>query len=208
MQKRNIKKKSSGVRKAPSLKNHPVNFYQLKIVLMNIDPPVWRRFLVPESISLHALHQVIQIVMGWSDSHLHQFVLGPDIYADPEVEPDGELGKMKNEHQFYLGELLPRESTAITYEYDFGDGWKHLVLVEKIATPEKLHSGRIVCLEGERACPPEDCGGCFGYAEVLDIIFNPSHPDYEAMLAWTGKDFNPEVFDQKKVNALLKEMET
>ncbi|MBI1822664.1 MAG: plasmid pRiA4b ORF-3 family protein, partial [Nitrospirae bacterium] len=133
---------------------------------------------------------------------------GADIYADPESEPDGEMGKMKNEHQFHLGELLPIESTAITYEYDFGDGWKHLVFVEKISASEQADRGRLICLEGERACPPEDCGGCHGYSEVLDIIFNPSHPDYEAMLDWTGKDFNPEIFDVQKVNALLKELES
>jgi len=144
--------------------------------------------------------------MGWQESHLHQFVLGSEVYADSEMEPDGEMGKMKDERRFKLGEVLPRESTAITYEYDFGDGWKHLVLVEKIIFPDESVEECLICIEGERACPPEDCGGLHGYAEVLDIIFNPSHPDYKAMLDWTGKDFNPEIFNLKAVNALLKRL--
>jgi hypothetical protein len=93
----------------------------------------------------------------------------------------------------------------MTYEYDFGDGWNHRISVERVL-PESDPSRPIVCLEGERACPPEDCGGFHGYAEILDIIFNPSHPDYEAMLDWTGRDFNPEVFDLEKVNRRLNEL--
>ena len=173
---------------------------------MGIEPPIWRRFLVPASVDLHQLHQILQVIMGWQNSHLHQFVLGADVYADPEMEPEGEMGQMKDEHQFKLGEVLPREVTAITYEYDFGDRWKHLVLVEKIIFPDEPVEERLTCIEGERACPPEDCGGFHGYAEVLDIIFSPAHPDYEAMLDWTGKDFNPEIFNLQTVNARLKEL--
>lgn len=182
------------------------NIYQIKILLMGIEPPIWRRFFVPSTVNLHQLHKILQIVMGWEESHLHQFVLGADVYADPEMEPEGEMGQMKDEHRYKLGNILPRESTAITYEYDFGDRWKHLLLVEKIIPPDEPVDESLICIEGERACPPEDCGGYHGYAEVLDIIFNPSHPDYEAMLEWTGKDFNPEIFNLKAVNALLRKL--
>lgn len=207
MSKDKKKKPVSGFSKPKKQRQYSESFYQLKAVLMNIEPPIWRRFVVSDGVSLHELHQILQIIMGWHDSHLHQFVLGPNVYADPDVEPDGDMGKMKDEHLFKLREVLPREGTAITYEYDFGDGWRHLVLVEQIFSSDESIGGRLVCLEGERACPPEDCGGYNGYAEVLEIIFNPFHPDYEAMLTWTGKDFNPEIFDLEKVNALLKKME-
>jgi pRiA4b ORF-3-like protein len=189
-------------------KKNSERFYQLRVVLMDIEPPIWRRFIVSDLVNLHSLHEILQTIMGWHNSHLHQFVLGANVYADPEMEPDGEMGKMKDEHRFQLGEMLPMEGDAMTYEYDFGDRWRHLVLLEKIIVPVESKTRRLVCLEGERACPPEDCGGFNGYAEVLDIIFNPFHPDYEAMLNWTGKDFNPEVFDLQKVNALLKKLES
>lgn len=209
MPKGKIKKpaKSAPKTKTKKEKPNPDNIYQIKILLMGIEPAIWRRFLVPASVTLHQFHEILQIVMGWQDSHLHQFALGADVYADPEMEPDGEMGQMKDEHRFKLGEVLPRETTAITYEYDFGDRWKHLVLVEKIIFSDEPVNESLICLEGERACPPEDCGGFHGYAEVLDIIFNPVHPDYEAMLNWTGKDFNPEIFNLQTVNALLKEFE-
>jgi hypothetical protein len=208
MPKGKIKKPAKSAPKSKTKKEKPApdNIYQIKILLMGIEPPIWRRFLVPASVDLHQLHQILQVIMGWQNSHLHQFVLGADVYADPEMEPEGEMGQMKDEHQFKLGEVLPREVTAITYEYDFGDRWKHLVLVEKIIFPDEPVEERLTCIEGERACPPEDCGGFHGYAEVLDIIFSPAHPDYEAMLDWTGKDFNPEIFNLQTVNARLKEL--
>ena len=171
------------------------SIYQLKITLVGSKPPIWRRLLVPGSVTLETLHDIIQVAMGWTESHLHQFIVGDVYYSNPGFE----LDHAKDEDEFKLNQIAPREKKSFVYEYDFGDGWEHRVVVEKILPPEEGQSYP-VCLKGKRACPPEDCGGIWGYAEFLEAISDPEHESHEEMLDWIGGDFDPEEFDPAAAN--------
>jgi hypothetical protein len=175
--------------------------YILRITLEAVEPPVWRRVQVPGSITLERLHTVIQKAMGWRDAHLHEFETGGRRYGQPE--PDEPHYKVEAEWKLTLRAAAPTEGARFRYLYDLGDGWGHEVLVEAIqalAAPFK-HPG---CLAGERACPPEDCGGVPGYANLLDGLRDRTHPEHRHMLAWAGRGFNPERFDLAAVNRKLK----
>lgn len=174
--------------------------YQLKITLEGSEPPVWRRIIVPASIHLGRLHHVIQVVMGWEDDHLHLFrtLQGQFGSSNPEIE-----GDWGDESKITLSEIAPKVRTKFQYEYDFGDSWLHTVQVEKI-TPAEPGEKQAVCLEGARACPPEDCGGIPGYWNLLEVIKKPDHPDYEGLMEWVGPDWDPEDFNLQAINAALK----
>lgn len=176
----------------------PPKTYQLKISLKDVKPSVWRRIQLPGDTNLHQLHLILQVVMGWTNSHLHLFNIGPATYSDPDADEECE----KNEAKFILSKVAPAEGMAFIYEYDFGDGWEHIVKVEKIlfADERLVHP---VCLAGKRACPPEDCGGPFGYMELLDTINDPESDNYDEMLDWIGEDFDSEHFDCKEINEML-----
>ena len=139
------------------------------MTLKGIKPPIWRRFLVPGDYDLGKLHEVLQIVMGWTNTHLHQFLKGGVYYSDPRFGLDDEDPDVQNEKRFTVRELLPAVGSKLEYEYDFGDSWVHAIVVEKIAPPD-ASVALPVCLKGVRACPPEDCGGVWGYAELLDAL--------------------------------------
>ena len=173
--------------------------YQIKVTLDGVKPPVWRRLLVPGSISLEKLHDVLQIAMDWTNSHLHQFAAGRQYYGTP----DPDFGdNRKNEAGVRLDQLLTREKDAMVYEYDFGDGWMHRIVLEKIV--ERGQSDVVPsCISGARACPPEDCGGVWGYEEFLNAIRDPSHPEHNEMLEWAGEPFDPERFDVAEINKRL-----
>ncbi len=194
MAKRSAKSKKAGA--AVALRE----IYQIKVSLMDIDPPVWRRILVPGSIRLDAFHTVLQIVMGWTDTHLHGFIDGDMHYGIPDGDsPDDE----KDERRYRLNQLMKQGKKSIIYEYDFGDGWEHRIVLEKILPFDgKMEVPQ--CLDGQRACPPEDCGGPPGYEDFLDAITDPSNPEHDSMLDWVGGEFDPELFDLKEVNELLK----
>lgn len=179
----------------------PVDAYQLKVTLLRVAPPVWRRILVPGHMTLDQLHAVIQEAMGWTDSHLHEFSVRGRRYGQPDAEePDAELG---HERKVTLRQAVPAEGLRFEYLYDFGDGWRHEVLVESVATQsEPLRHP--VCLAGKRRCPPEDCGGPHGYAGFLEAIRDPAHPEHEEMLEWAGGAFDPEAFDLTAVNRKLR----
>jgi hypothetical protein len=143
--------------------------YEVKITLAEVaDPPVWRRLLVPAAIRLDRLHNVIQAAMGWQSSHLHVFSDGQTEYG----RPDPEL-PFRDERTATLGDLLPREGSWARYTYDFGDDWKHEIVVEKrlAAEPGMAYP---VCVAGEGACPPEDCGGAWGYEHLREVLADPS----------------------------------
>lgn len=176
--------------------------YQIKVTLSGIRPPVWRRLLVPSSLSLRDLHDILQVAIGWTDSHLHQFVAKGTFYG----EPDPEIGMERlDETRVRLDEVLRTEKDAITYEYDFGDGWEHKIVLEK-ALPNPEASFAPSCIAGARACPPEDCGGVWGYANLLEIISDSSHPEHEEMLEWLSDEFDPERFDISEINSILARM--
>jgi len=179
------------------------NTYQLKVTLYGAKPPIWRRILVPSDIQLGKLHIVLQVVMGWTNSHLHQFISGRTFYGIQDDEFSSEM-EVEDENKYKLNQLLQSEKEAIKYEYDFGDGWEHKILLEKIS-PYENDKQLPRCIEGKRACPPEDCGGIWGYQELLDTLKDPEHPEYEDMLEWLGGEFDSEAFRVDETNEMLAE---
>lgn len=172
---------------------------QLKITLDHISPPIWRRVLVPDSMTLGDLHSVIQIAMGWTNSHMHEFQVHGVSYGEPDLEY---LDDMLDEWDAPLSGLALREKLRFKYTYDFGDGWEHSVVVEKFLPVDRTLQYP-VCVKGKRSCPPEDCGGTWGYAALLETIKDPTDPERDEMLEWLGEGFDPEEFDLDDVNAML-----
>jgi hypothetical protein len=169
---------------------------------METDPPIWRRLSVPGSTTLARLDRIIQTAMGWTNSHLHVFTAGGVDYAQPD--PEWEMD-MKDERRVRLDRLVKTEGEAFVYEYDLGDSWRHQVLVEEVR-PGSDAEGPL-CVGGERACPPEDCGGVGGYYEKLECLRDPRHEEYEGTKTWiesmTGGPFDADAFDIEAVNAAL-----
>ena len=186
-------------RKTPEPAGRSKSLYQLKITLKNARPPIWRRVQVLNTTTLGELHGIIQTVMGWTGGHLHQFTILGREYGHPQPEFDFNV---LDESRVKLSQLVAGEKFKFLYEYDFGDGWDHEVLVEKVL-PSQPDGQYPVCLAGKRACPPEDCGGVWGYAELLQSIQDASHPDQEEQREWLGEDFDPEAFDLEDVNESL-----
>ncbi len=180
------------VTNAASTENLPL--YELKIVLDDVRPPIWRRVQVPADIRLDELHLVLQAAMGWTNSHLHAFTFGQQRYTFSYEEGDLEELQMEDETTKILSDLLTEPKETFRYAYDFGDSWEHTVTLEK-RLPAAPGAKYPLCVEGKRACPPEDCGGIWGYAELLEVLSDPEHPDYREMRAWAGRKFDPEVFD-------------
>ncbi len=174
---------------------------RMKITLRGTRPPVWRRFEVRDDMTLARLHTVIQRVMGWTDSHLHEFHVGQDRFGIPNPEwPDDTISEKK----IRVGDLIDWGVKRFVYEYDFGDGWQHDIVIEKLAKPE--HDVRYPrCLTGKRACPPEDCGGVGGYYELLEAIANPEDAEDEDVWNWADW-FEPDAFDLEWVNQSLRKL--
>jgi len=186
--------------------NAPI--YQLKIVLLGGKPPVWRRMQVPGDARLDWLHAALQVAIGWTNSHLHAFQVGGDRYSDTrhhfaEFEGDPEI---LEERKFSLRQIAPRELDAFGYEYDFGDSWEHEIMVEKILPPDAAAAKTALCLDGARACPPEDCGGVWGYDDLLKILKNRKHPEHKSMKQWLGRPFDAAAFDAGKINLWLRKL--
>ncbi len=192
--------------KVAARKSKPTDtVWQFKITLLGAEPAIWRRIQVKDC-TLDKLHEHIQTAMGWTNSHLHQFEIKGERYGDPELLDDGfEDSECLDSTRTNLGQILPKTGKrfALKYEYDFGDGWEHEVLFEG-SPPVDPKAKYPVCLEGERACPPEDCGGVWGYGDFLQAIRNPKHEEHESMLEWIGGRFDPEEFDPKKATKEMK----
>ena len=177
----------------------PDRVYQIKVALDGSKPPIWRRLLVPSDLTLGDLHRVIQVAMGWTDSHLHQFTIAGRSYGVPH--PD-DMEEILDEEDHRLAGLRPAEKFKFRYEYDFGDSWVHTILVEKILEG-KPGQPYPFCLKGKGACPPEDCGGIWGYRDFIAAMADPEHPEHVHYRDWYNADFDPEAFDLAEVNRIL-----
>ncbi|MCE9590210.1 MAG: plasmid pRiA4b ORF-3 family protein [Planctomycetes bacterium] len=208
----------------------PACVHELRITLQGSKPAIWRRVAVASDTTLGGLHEVIQVVMGWTNSHLHQFVVRNDQPKPTREEirklgqsgqwekivgrrrrdrtisdPEFKLEDAEDEFAVRLAELAPRVGSGFAYEYDFGDGWAHRVEVVKIGPPDKGVEYPI-CLAGKLARPPEDCGGVWSYYDLLGAIRNPRHARHDERVEWLGDDFDPDRFDLEEVNAVLSDL--
>lgn len=177
---------------------------QIKITLANIRPPIWRRVLIDVTSTLADLHEIIQYTMGWEGYHLHAFDVAGMRY-DPDPKAAAELlgywqEKPQDEHDCTIEQLLRCGTGAFTYEYDFGDDWVHKIKIEKVLDP--VPGQRYpTCIKGKRACPPEDCGGPWGYASMLETLQGPDSQEKKELCDWLdADDFDPEYFDLEESN--------
>jgi hypothetical protein len=198
-------KPEEGKSKKPKAKTSATTIYQFKITLKDIEPPIWRRIRVKDC-TLDKLHEHIQTAMGWTNSHLHQFKIGGVIYGDPQLLCEGweDDPEILSSLETRLRDFVPEDGRrfAFTYEYDFGDGWEHEVLFEGCLRAEKGVRYPI-CVEGERACPPEDMGGTYGYQEYLKAMADPEHEEHESWMQWRGP-FDSEAFDAQAATKMMR----
>lgn len=169
----------------------------LKVTLRGTKPPIWRRLLMPDTMTLDDLHQAIQAAMGWGDCHLHAFDIDGRQYGDRQTIDD-----VADENRLTLKGLLKSGVARFAYTYDFGDNWEHTVAIEK-TRPAIDGEAYPLCVAGKRACPPEDCGGPWGYQHLLEVLADPDHPDYADQKEWVDEDFTPDHFDTVAANAVL-----
>jgi hypothetical protein len=205
----------------------PAKLYQLKVTLHGSKPPIWRRLVVSGDLRLDQLHEVIQVAMPWTNSHLHWFIaksktpkptreeVDRRILSGKPVDPAWvsglrylshpafEMEDTEDESKVRLDELAPERRAKFVYEYDMGDSWQHEVRVEKITDPDAGTACRPHCTDGQFACPPDDCGGIWGYYRMLDVLADEEHEEHEDMLDWLGEGFDPEYFDVDEVNRYL-----
>jgi hypothetical protein len=178
---------------------------QLKITLQRIEPPVWRRLLVGLDLNLAQLHEVVQAAFGWTDSHLHQFIIGGLVYGAPEFDDDGlsdrtifdAAGVRLRDFDFYH---VPHP--LFLYEYDLGDSWLHLVEIEALV-PHQAGVKYPICIDGARHRPPEDVGGVSGYASFLEAWRESEHEEHSANRRWAGRHFDPKKFDVPATNKAI-----
>lgn len=185
--------------------------YVLRIELDDITPTIWRQLVVPSDVTLHAFHDVVQAVMGWTDSHLHAFRMGPgDLQFDVapfvtrlDIE-EGEEGTPEAEVR--LDQVLSSQGDRLYYEYDFGDGWEHTIILDSVQEWEGIFA-ETLCLAGARACPPEDVGGVPGYEQLLDVLAGRAHdvdPDWaQTLREWVPLGFDPERFSAEEANEAI-----
>lgn len=176
--------------------------YLLRIELLEVRPTVWRHLTVPTTITLPKLHLAFQFAMGWTNSHLHEFIIGGRHYTD-YLEDDWGSEPLADERRVRLEKALGHGVRTFDYLYDFGDGWHHAVIVEERMPLPPGTVSQLRCIGGERACPPEDVGGAHGYAEFVQIIADRRHPEHLSSLRWCGGSFEPTHFDIERANALL-----
>jgi hypothetical protein len=174
--------------------------YQFKVSLGAVRPQIWRRFTVPSTLTFAQFHEVLQAVMGWTNAHLHDFAFRGQTIGQPDPEwPRPTL----REDRTRLGEIGLKPRSKLVYRYDFGDGWEHAVVLEKVLPPDGEDA--LACLDGQRACPPEDCGGVPGYQNLCALLAKPERQDPDGVREWAG-NFDPDAFDLERVNATLQRL--
>ncbi len=169
----------------------------LKIILVDSEPAIWRRLLMPGSMTLHDLHETIQAAMGWDGGHDHAFELDGTAYGDPDAGED-----FVDSSTITLDRIVKSGTTEFSYTYDFGDNWEHAIVVGK-SRPAVAGQLYPACVDGAGACPPEDCGGMPGYEELLAILANAKHPDHREWKDRMGNDFDPEAFSVEDADTMV-----
>jgi hypothetical protein len=189
----------------------PALIFELKVTLRGVRPPIWRRIRVGGHHTLAEFHEILQEVIGWTNTHLHQFEIAgryfvPMSTEDEELDIEGD-----DESAITLAQAVRLAGKSFRYDYDFGDGWEHSIQVEKVLSAEAKPPVS-VCLAGARRCPPEDCGGSYGYQELLEALRDPSNPQHAEMREWiadlygSAARFNPEAFSIEAVNESLQQL--
>jgi len=192
----NTRRTKPGASTAPARTVHTI-----KVTLAGSQPPIWRRLQVPSTMTLRALHDVLQVAFGWEDYHMWVFETPLGRYGLPDRDLEISSAAAKR-----LGQVAPHKTDRLGYTYDFGDDWEHIIVVEAISSPEPgIAYPR--CLTGRRACPPEDCGGIWGYDYLIEILTDPRHEEHQERLEWLGLDspsqFDPSAFDPAQANTAL-----
>lgn len=178
--------------------------HRFKVTLRGIEPEVWRRIAVPAAYSFWDLHVAIQDAMGWRDYHLHVFRVRnpatgrPDQIGIPSDDQIEDEEPPQPGWEVPMAEYFRQPGDRAEYDYDFGDGWEHEVVLEEISVriPRAKYP---ICLDGSGACPPEDCGGVSGYEELLRVLRDPTHEEHDNSLRWVGGHYDPAAFDPKRI---------
>jgi len=180
------------------------NIYQIKVTLLGTKPPIWRRLLVPASMTLAKLHDVLQTAMGWAGGHMHEFRTADRHFGIPDPE-DRSMGmQVENERSIRLSSVLRSAGTKLIYTYDFGDNWEHAVVLERLLPAQlSLDLEYPICIDGKLACPPDDCGGIPGYYELIEALADPEHDRHEEISEWISDGFDPQDFSVENVNRML-----
>jgi len=175
--------------------------HTLRIELLYVEPTVWRRFVVPSETKLPKFNRMLEAVMGWEGYHLHMVEIADLRIGQPDEDDDDVI----DERRITVKQLLPRVGSPVRWAYDFGDNWQHDVVVEAIEEPSP-DARYPICTGGERACPPEDCGGVGGYEDLREVLADPAHDEYEHLREWAGAGFDADAFDQIAVTKRLRQV--
>ena len=189
----------------PSRRIEPLRVYQLRLELLFIEPVIWRTILVPETLTLPKLDRVIQAAMGWTNSHLHAWRIDGRRYGVPDPEWDSP-GELLDERKFTVGSVLGDHIDEFFYDYDFGDGWEHRIVVEKRLAADTERNTWPMCIAGANACPPEDVGGPPGYMDFVQAMSDPMHTDHLPTWRWNGGPFDPASFSLNDANRAIRKL--
>ena len=176
---------------------------------LETTPKVWRKFLIDDSSSMYELHEIIQVVMGWMNSHLFMFRIAGLVIAEPSPNADDDWREVefKDARRVKVSQILEKPGDTMPYEYDFGDSWDHTLRLERVVDESEVMFSVPRCVAGENACPPEDCGSFPGFENLKEVISDPENEEYERMIHWLDQyypNYDPTEFSLGAVNKILK----